>query len=258
MEGWIRVHRAITENPLWTDKPFSKGQAWIDLLLCARFKNEKLMVKGQIVEVLRGSYLTSEEKLCDRWGWSRNKVRAYLRTLADEGMIEKKGTPYGTVITIVKYEFYQNDGTAESTSDGTAQGIPESTSKGTSKGTQNKKEKKGRKERKEECKNTPLYPPNEFFEDNRLDKSFAEFVDFRRRTGMPLNLSDAEKLKNKLCSLAVSEHGVDINKAVAIIDQSIMNGWKGLFPLDRDKKPRASSQGNEWDALRQKYEGVGE
>lgn len=252
MEGWIKIHRGIVENPLWSDKPFSKGQAWIDLLLCARFKNEKLMVKGQIIKIPRGSYLTSEEKLCYKWGWSRNKVRAYLKLLADEGMIEKKGTALGTLLTIVKYEVYQNDGTAESTADGTAQGIPESTSKGTAKGTQNKKEKKGRKERKEECKNTPLYPPNEFFEDDRLDKSFAEFVDFRRRAGAPLNLSDTEKLKNKLCSLAISEHGVDINKAIAIIDQSIMNGWKGLFPLDRDKKQK--QQGFDWDGIKKEVE----
>ena len=32
--GWIKVSRAIQEHWVWDEKPFSKGQAWIDLLLC--------------------------------------------------------------------------------------------------------------------------------------------------------------------------------------------------------------------------------
>lgn len=239
MDGWIKLHRGIMENPLWSDKPFSKGQAWIDLLLCARYKNEKLMVKGQIVEVPRGSYLTSEEKLCYRWGWSRNKVRAYLKLLADEGMIEKKGTAYGTVITLIKYEVYQGDGTAESTSDGTAQSTSESTSKGTSKGTQNKKERKEKKEKREEGKNNPPISPQPetpYFEDEELDRAFVNYMDYCRRRGAPVNDVDAEIIKRRLCVLAMGNDGVDIEKAIGIIEQTIANRWSGLFPLDKDKK----------------------
>lgn len=257
MEGWIKINRKIAENLLWTDKPFSKGQAWIDLLIHARFKSERLLIKGKAVEIPRGSYLVSEEKLCQKWGWSRNKVRAYLKLLADEGMIEKKGTAFGTLLTIVKYEVYQGDGTTQGTTKGTTESTTQSTSKGTAQGTQNKKERKVKKEKKEEGKNNPPIPPY-FPDDEKLDFAFADFVDFRRRMKVPLSDMDCEKVKRRLLELSMQDGIIDTDKAVEIINQSILNGWKGLFPLGRDKKPRASPQENEWDALRRKYEGVGD
>lgn len=35
MSGWIKIHRDILYHEIWSDKPFSKGQAWIDLILMA-------------------------------------------------------------------------------------------------------------------------------------------------------------------------------------------------------------------------------
>jgi len=37
MEGWIRLYRKMQDNPLWTSEPFTRGQAWIDLLMIAGY-----------------------------------------------------------------------------------------------------------------------------------------------------------------------------------------------------------------------------
>ena len=42
MQGYIKIHRKIQECWLWQDK-FSKGQAWIDLLLRANHKDNKIV-----------------------------------------------------------------------------------------------------------------------------------------------------------------------------------------------------------------------
>ena len=48
--------------------------------------------------ISRGSFLTSELKLMDRWGWSKKKVRGFLELLVSVNMIEKIGNRQGTVI----------------------------------------------------------------------------------------------------------------------------------------------------------------
>ena len=113
MSGWIKIHRSIIENPLWTDKPFSRGQAWIDILLRANYEDKEIMLGGNIKKVNRGSFITSELKLMDRWGWSKKKVRAFLSLLESENMIERYATQKGTTKNVVNYSVYQDLGTAQ-------------------------------------------------------------------------------------------------------------------------------------------------
>jgi hypothetical protein len=39
---------------------------------------------NEVLNVQRGSFITSELKLMDRWGWSKSKVRAFLKLLEKE------------------------------------------------------------------------------------------------------------------------------------------------------------------------------
>ena len=113
MAGWIRLSRNIFECWLWDEKPFSKAQAWIDLLLMANYETKKIVLGNELIEVERGSFITSEVKLSERWGWSRTKTRSYLYLLESDNMIIKKSDSKKTVITIVKYGIYQDIETAE-------------------------------------------------------------------------------------------------------------------------------------------------
>lgn len=80
-KGWIKLHRKIQQNFLWDEKPFSKAQAWIDMLLIANHED--------------GKVYRSQRWLAKRWGWSHTKVRRFLNKLEDEGMIKvnSKGVP---------------------------------------------------------------------------------------------------------------------------------------------------------------------
>ena len=109
MSGWIKLHRQIQECFLWRIKePFDKRSAWIDLLLLMEHQNKNLMIDGKIETIKRGSYMLSIEKLCDRWMWSRNKVKRYLDVLEREHMIVTRRTNKGTLVNVVNYCMYQN------------------------------------------------------------------------------------------------------------------------------------------------------
>lgn len=109
MSGWIKLHRQIQECFLWRIKePFDKRSAWIDLLLLMEHQNKNIMIDGKIETIKRGSYMLSIEKLCDRWMWSRNKVKRYLDVLEREHMIVTRRTNKGTLVSVVNYCIYQN------------------------------------------------------------------------------------------------------------------------------------------------------
>ncbi len=107
ISGWISIHRKIQEHWIWKEKPFDKRSAWIDLILMASHKDNKFVLGNELMEVKRGSFITSEVKLSEKWGWSRTKVRAFLELLEKDNMIVKKSDNKKTTLTIVNYNDYQ-------------------------------------------------------------------------------------------------------------------------------------------------------
>lgn len=122
MSGWIKLHREITEHWLWECEPFSKGQAWVDLILHANFSYspKKIMIKGKLYILFRGQQARSELTLAKTWKWSRNKVRRFLKKLENETMMEQHSDNKTSIITILNFDKYQKRHTAGDTAGGTA------------------------------------------------------------------------------------------------------------------------------------------
>lgn len=110
MDGWVKIHRKIIEHCLWTDKPFSRGQAWVDMLLMANHKDNDVFIDGKSMTIVRGSFHTSILKLSDRYGWERKKTTRFLNFLESEKMVTTTRTTHGTTVTIINYGFYQDNG----------------------------------------------------------------------------------------------------------------------------------------------------
>ena len=107
-KGYILLDRQIEDNWIWDDKPFSKGQAWIDLLMLVNHSDEKTLFDNELIEVKRGEKITSLVKLSKRWGWSVNKVSRFLNLLENELMITQKRNSKRTALTVVNYGFFQD------------------------------------------------------------------------------------------------------------------------------------------------------
>ena len=114
MQGWISLHRKIRCHPFYKERrKFSKFEAWIDMLLEANHADNEWIAGNEIIPVERGSFVTSELNLMERWKWSKTKLRAFLKLLQDEKMIVKKSDSKKTTIYIINYDNYQGEGTAE-------------------------------------------------------------------------------------------------------------------------------------------------
>ncbi|WP_239740554.1 DnaD domain protein [Mammaliicoccus sp. P-M59] len=110
MTGWISLHRSIENH--WTfkeNRKFSKFEAWIDILLMVNHKDKKIVLGNELVFVKRGQKITSIRKLCERWSWSNNKVKNFLKLLEEDGMLIAKSDAKKTLLTVVNYDIYQHE-----------------------------------------------------------------------------------------------------------------------------------------------------
>lgn len=214
MQGWIRVDRKITEHWLWDDRPFSRGQAFIDLIMMANHKDNTFLHGTELLTIDRGSFVTSELKLMERWGWSKSKVRYFLNALELDSMLVKKTDRKKTTITIVNYSIYQDLQTTEE---------PKKDHKKTAKRPQ-KDTNNNDNNVNNENNNKYIYA-----DDEELNKSILDFIEFRKKIKAPMTDKAIKLMIGELNKLS-SDH----NEQIAIINQSILKNWKGVFPL-KDK-----------------------
>ncbi len=150
--GWVKLHRKLSDNKLWTSEPFTRGQAWVDMLMLANHKEDFFYVRGNRVTVQRGQLGWSQLGLSKRWSWSRGKTKRFLNELEIDQQIVQQNNFISSLIIIVNYEQYQGDG---------QQTVQRTDSRRTADGQQtdtNKNVKNDKKEKNVKKKNKD-YPP---------------------------------------------------------------------------------------------------
>jgi len=106
--GWIKVHRKIMKTPEYFQEPFTRMQAWFDMLLIAQHKKSFYRNSRAVrIDVYRGQIGYSKERLAHRWQWNIKKCVRFLADLVEDGQILMDNTNITTIITIVNYDKYQ-------------------------------------------------------------------------------------------------------------------------------------------------------
>lgn len=113
IEGYIKLYRKLQENPIWNDKPFSKGQAFTDMMFRCNHVCKKVIGYGDYTWVLRGQFISSNYKLADAWGWSESSVRQFIKLLVKEKMITVLSSRHYTLYEVTNYCVYQSLDNAE-------------------------------------------------------------------------------------------------------------------------------------------------
>ena len=108
MQGWIKLHRQITENEFYLSERFTRMQAWIDLLLLAGHSCQTMFIRGIEINLKPGELCWSQQSLAKRWKWNERTVYRYLKMLQQREMIQHRITCVTTVITILNWEKYQD------------------------------------------------------------------------------------------------------------------------------------------------------
>lgn len=212
-QGWVPVKRQIQEHWLWKDKPFSQGQAWIDLIMLANYEDKKMPYKGEIITCERGTVNLSISHIAKRWGWSRDKTRRFLKLLESDGMVTVKATTHRTTITLENYSVY-ND-------------VP------TTKRQQiDSKPTASRQQADTTNNNNNINKDNNIYNDEpKLDAAVKEFITFRKKIKKPMTDHAVKLMLSKL-----NKFSSDTDEQVEILNQSILNGWQGIYPLKQEEK----------------------
>jgi hypothetical protein len=102
--GWVKIPRDFLESDLWLERPFTKGQAWIDLRCMAEYHEKIYSYRSISFPISRGQMSVGKQTLADRWGWNKTKVIRFLDTLAKMNLIEQTAKETTTLIQIIGYD----------------------------------------------------------------------------------------------------------------------------------------------------------
>lgn len=202
--GFIKLYRSLLKWE-WIDEP-NVLVLFIHCLLRANYQDAKY----HGIDVERGTFITSYSKLSDATGLTIKQVRNALAKLIQTGEIRAElgqGKKY-TIIRVCNYDKFQEGKVRAEL------GQSEGTTRATDKNIKNiKKDKK-------------------YYEDDALNQTFVDYVDMRKRIKAPMTDRAIQLAIGKLNKLS----GGNNDKAIKILEQSIMNSWKGLFELKEEKK----------------------
>lgn len=173
--GWVKIHRALMSGPGYFSEPFCRNMAWVDMILLANHEPTFFRVRGVKVEVNRGQIGYGSENLARRWQWSRGKVLRFLKELElDEQIVQQKNN-VTTLISIVNYDRYQDNETANSTASSTTNGqqaVQQTDSRRTR--LKNDKNDKNDKNGKNEKNLKPAEPPASADEPDLIYKNLVD------------------------------------------------------------------------------------
>lgn len=173
-------------------------------------------------------------------------VRLALKTFETFGMIEIIGDPSGNnVYSIPNWDKHQNidgmDKIREQTRKRVArhrenqrkaiecnvtEALPVTQCNGIEKEKEEEKEKE--KEKDKDKKKNESAP---YVADSDLNSAICAFIEYRKKIKKPMTDRAIQLMIDKLNQLSP-----DIVTQIEIINQSIMNGWQGIFPLNEQKK----------------------
>lgn len=121
--NWFAVNRRLFDHWLWREdvEPATRFEAWIYILNRANWKDNKTRLGNKFYDVERGSFITSQKKLEEELSWGREKVRAFLDLLKNDGMVTIKTTSLYTKIKVINYDTYQVSQPSDHTANHTAE-----------------------------------------------------------------------------------------------------------------------------------------
>lgn len=238
-EGWIKLHRKIEHNWIWKDP--RRALTFIHMLFRANYTETSVRTGKEILLVPRGSFVTSLRKFSEEIPLSFQETRTFIGLLEANTVINTRATQFATQITICNYEDYQDNQHIDPL---------ESTQTPTTDKEDKEKEKKknppnppgGSQENK--TKNNPSLSPEQsleylpvYFQYSRFKNVWADWWKFRKSEGWTTKVSYMKTSLRNLDKLA----GEDVVQARLIVEQSMDNGWQGLFSVKNGyQKPKPS------------------
>lgn len=107
MEGWIKLHRSITESSVFEDSEVLK--LWIWILCNVAYNDHDVVYLGKVIHVKSGQIVTGRKKISQQIRMTENRVYRALKILKDLGNINVDSNNKFSVITIINWSKYQGE-----------------------------------------------------------------------------------------------------------------------------------------------------
>lgn len=104
---YLALFRKIEDSFVYQDSELL--HLWIHCLIKASYTDRVIMFDGAEIELKRGQFITGRKSLAKTLKTTEQKVRSRLALLEKHNQIVLKSTNKYSIITIVKYSYYQTD-----------------------------------------------------------------------------------------------------------------------------------------------------
>lgn len=236
-EGFIIIARKVRKSPLWKSLKATHRIVMIELLLQAQFKDGDVVRNGEILHLKRGQVATSYQHLVDDIGDKDIKVKVVRNAIEklvkhdflakDEAKARAKK---GLLLTVVNYGVYQDTENYKGKAKGKEKGIT-GAKQGQSKGKAGAISNNVNKVNNDKNEVIKEYTSNPL-----LIESLNDFIKMRKANKGAFTDKALTLLLGKLDKLAKTDQ-----QKIDLLNESILNGWKGIFPIKKDNGPNKQS-----------------
>ena len=108
------------------------------------------------------------------------------------------------------------------------------------------KEKEKEKEKKNNKKETARYCA-----DDELNAAIIAFIEYRKKIRKPMTETAITLMLDKLNKMSA-----DITEQIEILNQSVVNGWQGIFPLKQETQQRQTYSSSRSENIRNRVNNV--
>lgn len=227
MDGWIKLHRKTLDNPV-VCKDSDHLAVWMYLLMNATHKEYPAIFAGKKIMLQPGQLITGRIAISEKFNIHESKVQRILKKFEIEHQIEQQTNNKKRLISILSWSDYQ-DSEQQNEQPVNNQRTTTEQPVNTNKNVKNVKNK-----RTKEIKDNTAF--EDYTSNPVLLESLNSFYEYRKKSKKPMTDAAIKLLLKKLNDLASD----DETKA-DILNQSILNGWQGIFPIKDGEKVGRSS-----------------
>ena len=108
-KGWVKLHRGIQENVVWTSTTPEQFKIFIALLMMVNHYPNSWEHEGKKMHLQPGQTITSVKSIVEACGpgITPQKVKTALKKFEKWGILTNKSTNKHRLITLINWDFYQ-------------------------------------------------------------------------------------------------------------------------------------------------------
>lgn len=212
--GWIKLHRKLIDNPV-VMKDADHLAVWVYLLLNATHTDYPALFKGKKIILKPGQLITGRKSIASNLSINESKVRRIIDAFENDQQIDRQRSNQNSLISIKNWDRYQcyDQQIDQQMTNNRPTDDQQPTTNNNVKNNKNVKNERNNKV---------------FSSDPDLNQAILDFIAFRKNIKKPMTDKAVDLMISKLNKLSDS-----IPEQIEIINQSIMNGWQGVFPLQK-------------------------